>query len=72
LTSSGFSFSLQTQGAETGRQVIDSVFGANLTLFDGIQVQSRLVDFDPEARLSNVTYQGKHYTITKQAEVSAG
>jgi hypothetical protein len=47
--------------------VIDSVFGADLTLFDGIRVKSRLVDFDPEAKLSQVSYQGKRYTITQHA-----
>ena len=29
--------------------VIDSVFGADLTLHDGIQVTSRLEHFDPRA-----------------------
>ena len=45
--------------------VIDSIFGADLTLFDGIRVQSRLSDFDANARLENVRYQGALYIITK-------
>jgi hypothetical protein len=44
--------------------VIDSIFGADLTLYDGIGMKSRLIDFDPEARLSNLNYQGKLYTVT--------
>lgn len=44
--------------------VIDSIFGADLTLHDGIQVRSRLADFDPAARLLNVHYQGDSYTIS--------
>jgi hypothetical protein len=34
-------------------------------------VNSRLLDFDPEAKLSQVSYQGKRYTITKHAVVPA-
>jgi hypothetical protein len=45
--------------------VIDSIFGADLTMRDGIRVRSRLADFDPQARLENVRYQGALYTITK-------
>ena len=44
--------------------VIDSIFGADLTLHDGIEVRSRLADFDPAARLLNVHYQGESYTIS--------
>jgi hypothetical protein len=28
--------------------VIDTIFGANLTLFEGIGIQSHLTDFDPK------------------------
>jgi hypothetical protein len=52
--------------------VIDSVFGANLTLFDGIHIQSRLADFDSNARLSELAYQGKRYTVTKQGVAPTG
>lgn len=44
--------------------VIDTIFGANLTLFDGIRVRSRLADFDPKARLANLRYQGKNHVIS--------
>jgi len=44
--------------------VIDSIFGADLTLHDGIRVRSRLADFDPAAKLLNVHYQGQNYTIS--------
>jgi len=51
--------------------VIDTIFGADLTLFDRIRVQSRLTDFDPKARLANVRYQGRNYVISSgQAEHS--
>jgi hypothetical protein len=45
--------------------VIDSIFGAELTMSDGIRVQSHLAEFDPNARLEGVKYQGGLYTITK-------
>jgi len=45
--------------------VIDSIFGADLTMSDGIRVQSHLAEFDPHARLEGVRYQGSLYTITK-------
>jgi hypothetical protein len=44
--------------------VIDSIFGADLTLYDGIGMKSRLSDFDPDAKLSNLNYQGKLHTVT--------
>jgi len=44
--------------------VIDSIFGADMTLFDGIKVRSRVGDFDHKARLSNVRYQGKQLVIS--------
>ena len=43
--------------------VIDAIFGADLTLYDGIKLRSRLQDFDVRAELRNVSYQGKLYTI---------
>ena len=45
--------------------VIDSIFGADLTLYDGIRLKSRLEDFDPEAKLVNLNYQGKLYSVTR-------
>ncbi|MGO8797176.1 MAG: hypothetical protein ACLQLC_20340 [Candidatus Sulfotelmatobacter sp.] len=46
--------------------VIDSIFGAELTMSNGIQVNSRLSDFDPTARLEGLRYQGSLYTVTKE------
>lgn len=43
--------------------VIDTIFGADLTLYDDIHVNSHLVDFDPTARLMNVSYQGKTFHV---------
>ncbi len=45
--------------------VIDSVFGANLSLSDGLHVNSRVAAFDPQARLEGLRYQGELYTVTK-------
>lgn len=45
--------------------VIDSIFGADLTLNQGIRVTSRLQDFDPNARLLNLPYQGKSFTVSQ-------
>ena len=50
---------------------IDTVFGADLTLFDGIKVTPHLAGFDPNARLRNLRYQGKNYTVTHSG-ASAG
>jgi hypothetical protein len=44
--------------------VIDAIFGADLTLDSGIQVNSRLKDFDPFAKLEKLIYQGRGYTIS--------
>jgi hypothetical protein len=46
--------------------VIDSIFGADLTLYDSIKVTSRLADFDAGARLTNLKYQGKNYTVSRE------
>jgi hypothetical protein len=51
-------------GGSFANLVIDSIFGAELTLHNGIKVQSRLSDFDPEARLEMLSYQGSQYTIS--------
>ena len=45
--------------------VIDSIFGAELTLSEGIRVRSRIAEFDPNARLEGLRYQGGLYTITR-------
>lgn len=46
--------------------VIDTIFGTQLTLFDGIKAQPRLNDFDPKARLVNLRYQNKKYEISQK------
>jgi hypothetical protein len=52
--------------------VIDTVFGANLTLFDGMKVEPKLNDFDPKARLANLRYQGKRYVVSAKGAALAG
>jgi hypothetical protein len=49
--------------------IIDTIIGADLSLFDGIQVRSRVDDFDPATRLVGLNYQGKTYTVTRQGAV---
>jgi hypothetical protein len=50
--------------------VIDTIFGADMTLDQGVQVNSHLDDFDPSAKLMNLGYQGKMYRISgKHAEM---
>lgn len=51
--------------------VIDTIFGARLSLFDGIKVHSRLADFDSKARLVNLRYQGKKYALSENAATLA-
>jgi len=46
--------------------VIDSIFGADLTLYDGVQVKPRLADFDSAAELRNLHYQGKNYVVSSR------
>ncbi len=56
----------EVQGGGFTDLVIDTIFGANLTLYDGIRVESRLEDFDPDARLLNVNYQKKSHVISSR------
>jgi len=44
--------------------IVDTIFGATLTMHGGIQVHSRVADFDPAAKLVNLPYQGKQYQIS--------
>jgi hypothetical protein len=46
--------------------VIDSIFGADLTLFEGVQTKPHLAEFDGNARLENLHYQGAEYTVSAQ------
>lgn len=49
--------------------VIDSIFGVDLTLQHGLHVESRLLDFDPHAKLENLGYQGAEYTVSAAGAV---
>jgi hypothetical protein len=51
--------------------VIDTIFGVDLTLFDGVKVRPRLADFDRKARLVNLRHQGKKYVISAQGSAAA-
>ena len=42
--------------------VIDSIFGVDFGLYDGLRATPRLRDFDPSARLENIHYQAAEYT----------
>jgi hypothetical protein len=46
--------------------VVDIIFGADLTLYNGIQGQSRLKDFDPAATLLTLNYQGRNFMISSE------
>lgn len=52
--------------------VVNTIFGADLTLFDGIRVQSKLGEFDAKARLVNLRYQNKNYLISNNAATRSG
>jgi hypothetical protein len=52
--------------------MIVTIFGADSTLFDGIKAQPRLTDFDRKARLVNLRYQAKRYTITEKGATVIG
>jgi hypothetical protein len=41
--------------------VIDSIFGVDFGLYDGLHATPRLREFDPGARLENIPYQGVEY-----------
>jgi hypothetical protein len=45
--------------------IIESIFGVDLTLYDGLRVRSRVADFDSESKLLNLNYQGKSFTVTQ-------
>lgn len=52
--------------------VINTIFGANLTLFDGIKTDPKLTDFDAKARLVSLRYQGKNYVVSGKAASLTG
>ncbi len=44
--------------------IIQSIFGVNATMFDGISAKPDFGAFDPKAELKNLNYQGKLYNVT--------
>jgi hypothetical protein len=48
-------------GGTFSELVIDSIFGVNFGLYDGLYATPRLREFDPGARLENIHYQGAEY-----------
>lgn len=49
--------------------VIDTIFGADPTLHEGLKIRPQLADFDPKARLANLHYQGKNYSVSGKGAV---
>lgn len=45
--------------------IVDSLFGVNAGLFDGISAKPQFGKFDPNAELRNINYQGKRHTAGK-------
>jgi len=43
--------------------IIESLFGVNATLFDGVTATPRFDTLDPDAKLKNLHYQGSNYSI---------
>ncbi len=62
----------EVAGGSFSNLVIDTIFGADLTLDSGIKVSSRLQDFDPAAELRNLPYQGKNYSIFSKGATPEG
>lgn len=56
----------EVAGGSFVNMVIDTIFGADLTLDSGIRVNSQLKDFDPSAKLVNLNYQGREYTVSSE------
>ncbi len=52
--------------------VIDTIFGADLTLFDGLKTRPHLADFDASARLVNLRYRAKNFVVTGASVKAAG
>jgi hypothetical protein len=51
--------------------VIDSIFGADLSLTNGVRIAPRLADFDPNARLHNLHHQGKNYNVSAKGALAS-
>jgi hypothetical protein len=46
--------------------VIESIFGARLSLFEGVKATPHLAQFDRYARLQNLHYQGAEFTVSAE------
>src|ERR1044072_2161102 len=46
--------------------IVDSIFGINAGLFDGITAKPKFGKLDPNAELRNINYQGKTYKANNQ------
>ena len=46
--------------------IIESLFGVEATLTDGLVANPQFSDFDPDARLVNLRYQGADYEVTRE------
>jgi len=44
--------------------VLESIFGLEPTLYDGLRAKPQLTAFDPHARLEGLHYQGAEYTVS--------
>lgn len=51
--------------------IIESIFGVNATLNDGITAAPQFGPFDRDAVLRNLAYQGKRYTVSRKGIVPA-
>ncbi len=49
--------------------VIDTIFGADHTLFEGLRAAPRLNGFDANAKLDHLHYQGREYTVSSKGVV---
>ncbi len=50
-------------GGSWVRLIVEGIFGVDASLREGLSAQPRIKAFDPAARLRNVPYQGRLYTI---------
>lgn len=46
--------------------VIESIFGVDPSLYDGIRAAAKLAAFDPNARLDGLYFQGKEYAVSQK------
>jgi hypothetical protein len=56
-------------GGAFTNMVIDTIFGANHTLYEGLSASPKLDGFDTNARLDHLHYQGGEYTVSGKGVV---